>query len=582
MRMNYYRKVLKSGLCVGIAAARRRTHIGIFFRSIKFQLNTSAYGRAIRQYMKNPQETCTVLAIDQGTSSTRVILYDLQHGLPQLSHQIPITHYKPQPGWLEIDPIEIMRSVETCLSEVMQLRRERDYPPVCALGITNQRETTIVWDSVSGKPLYNAIVWADTRTSGLVTELTQRLGGRRHLWQQRTGLPLATYFSALKLKWLLDNVPAVRDAVEKRRALFGTVDSWLIWNLTGGPSCGIHVTDVTNASRTLLWNLHTRQWDTDICESLGIPLHLLPTVKSSAEIYGIVTLGAAKDIPISGCLGDQQAALVGQKCLRSGQAKNTYGTGCFMLYNTGPRIVHSTHGLLSTVAYQLGAASEVIYALEGSIAVAGASVDWLKDNLGIIAKPSEIDVLAQSVPDNGGVYFVPAFSGLYAPYWRPDARGIIAGLTSYSTKAHLARACLEAVCFQTAEIVEAMQKESGTTLQKLRVDGGMCKSDLLLQIQADLLNIVVERPKDVETTSRGAAWAAIHGLRLSRPSSLPTTLTAPSGDEWWSLDSSDGVACATSHSTQFFPKLSAVEREKRFAFWKKAVQRSFNWTDEPQ
>jgi len=235
-------------------------------------------------------------------------------------------------------------------------------------------------------------LWADTRTSGLVTELTQRLGGRRHLWQQRTGLPLATYFSALKLKWLLDNVPAVRDAVEKRRALFGTVDSWLIWNLTGGPSCGIHVTDVTNASRTLLWNLHTRQWDTDICESLGIPLHLLPTVKSSAEIYGIVTLGAAKDIPISGCLGDQQAALVGQKCLRSGQAKNTYGTGCFMLYNTGPRIVHSTHGLLSTVAYQLGAASEVIYALEGSIAVAGASVDWLKDNLGIIAKPSEIGI----------------------------------------------------------------------------------------------------------------------------------------------------------------------------------------------
>ncbi|MBN2386929.1 MAG: glycerol kinase GlpK [Anaerolineales bacterium] len=487
-----------------------------------------------------------VAAIDQGTTSTRFILFD--HGgnvvaVDQKEHR----QIYPRPGWVEHDAIEIWTRTQEVIGGALG-KGGIDPKELAAVGITNQRETTLVWEKATGKPVYNAIVWQDTRTDGICNELAQR-GGQDRL-RGRTGLPLATYFSGPKIRWILDSLPGVRARAEKGELLFGTMDTWVIWNLTGA-----HVTDVTNASRTLLMDLATLDWDDEILALLGIPRAMLPEIRSSSEIYG--TAGGTIDgIPVAGDLGDQQAALFGQTCYAPGEAKNTYGTGCFMLLNTGERPVPSQSGLLTTLGYKIGE-QPAVYALEGSIAITGALVQWLRDNLGLIEKSSDVEALAGSVEDSGGIYFVPAFSGLFAPYWRSDARGVIVGLTGYITKGHLARAVLEATAYQTREVLDAMEKDSGVKLTALKVDGGMVFNELLMQFQADLLAVPVIRPRVAETTALGAAYAA--GLAVG----------------FWK--DYDELRRNWGQDKQWQPGMGAETRDHLYAGWKKAVTRTFDW-----
>src|SRR2546422_10704471 len=493
-------------------------------------------------------------ALDQGTTSTRFIVFDSNGRIvccAQKEHQ----QIYPQPGWVEHDPEEIWRAARDVMQETTAART-LTAPDFAAIGITNQRETTVAWNRKTGKAVTNAIVWQDTRTSGYVSDLARQGGQDR--FRGKTGLPLSTYFSSLKIRWILDHVSGSREQAEAGDLLFGNIDTFLVWHLTGGPRGGIHVTDVTNASRTQLMNLETLAWDKELLDAFGIPEAMLPKICSSSEVYGEVKEGPLCGVPIAGNLGDQQAALVGQACFRPGEAKNTYGTGCFLLMNTGEQPVQSKCGLLTTVALKLGS-RPAHYALEGSIAITGALVQWLRDNLGLIGTSSEIETLARSVEDNGGVYFVPAFSGLYAPYWKGNARGVIAGLTRYASKGHIARAVLEATAFQTREVVEAMEKDSHIGLASLRVDGGMVANELLMQFQADILNREVVRPAIQETTALGAAYVA--GLAVKFFSGLEELRANWAVDRTWK------------------PHLSETERERLFRQWKKAVTRSFDWME---
>ena len=493
-------------------------------------------------------------AIDQGTTSTRFIVFDRAGRIVSVA-QKEHEQIFPQPGWVEHDAAEIWRRTQEVIGEALQ-QQGLKASDLAAIGITNQRETTVVWDRITGRPVYNALVWQDTRVGNYVSELARDGGLDR--FRVKTGLPLATYFSGLKIRWILDNVAGVRERADAGDVLFGNIDSYLLWNLTGGPRGGLHLTDVTNASRTQLMNLETLDWDPELLSTFGVPRQMLPKIASSSQVYGIAALDSLKGVPIAGMLGDQQAALVGQTCFKSGEAKNTYGTGCFLLMNTGEKPVTSKYGLLTTVAYRIGN-QPAAYALEGSIAITGALVQWIRDNFGLISKSSDIESLARTVQDNGGVYFVPAFSGLYAPYWKANARGVIAGLTRQTNKGHLARAVLEATAFQTREVVEAMEKDSGIALDVLRTDGGMVDDDLLMQFQADLLNRPVVRPAVKETTALGAAYAA--GLAVGFYKDLDD-LTSQ-----WSVD----------HTWQ--PHLEGKRREAMYSSWKKAVSRSFDWLD---
>lgn len=462
----------------------------------------------------------------------------------------------PRPGWVEHDPLEIVRRTEEVIGQALEQRGLRP-ADLAAIGITNQRETTVVWDRPTGAPLANAIVWQDTRVSEEVARFASSGGQDR--FRAKTGLPLSTYFSSLKLRWILQNVAGAKEKAVNGELLFGNIDTYLLWNLTGGSQGGVHATDVTNASRTQLLNLKTLDWDEELLEAFDVPRAMLPQVRSSSEVYGEAKLPAIAGVSVAGILGDQQAALVGQACFAPGEVKNTYGTGCFLLMNTGEKLVPSKFGLLSTVAYKLGTAP-AHYALEGSVAIAGALVQWLRDNLGLIEKSPEIEALARTVKDNGGIYFVPAFSGLYAPYWKDNARGVIAGLTRYANKGHLARAVLEATAFQTREVVEAMEKDSGIALKSLRVDGGMVANELLMQFQADILHREVVRPVVQETTALGAAYAA--GLAVGFFSGLEELRTNWAVDQKWE------------------PHFEEADREKLYREWKKAVTRSFDWLDQ--
>jgi glycerol kinase len=493
-------------------------------------------------------------AIDQGTTSTRFMVFDNAArivAVAQKEHE----QIFPKPGWVEHDALEILRRTQEVIGEALAQRGLRP-TDLTAIGITNQRETTVVWERSTGRPVANAIVWQDTRVAEDVARFAQSGGQDR--FRAQTGLPLSTYFSGLKLRWILQNVPGAKEKAATGELLFGNIDTFLAWNLTGGPQRGVHVTDVTNASRTQLLNLKTLDWDAGLLAAFEIPRAMLPQVRSSSEVYGAATLPAILDVPIAGILGDQQAALVGQACFRSGEVKNTYGTGCFLLMNTGERPVPSNFGLLTTVAYKFGN-EPAQYALEGSVAITGALVQWLRDNLGIIQNSADIEPLARTVNDNGGVYFVPAFSGLYAPYWKENARGVIAGLTRYANKGHLARAVLEATAFQTREVVEAMEKDSQIALASLRVDGGMVANDLLMQFQADILNREVVRPVIQETTVLGAAYAA--GLAVKFFGGLDELRANWAVDHVWK------------------PHLAEAQREALYRQWKKAVTRSFDWVE---
>jgi glycerol kinase len=495
-------------------------------------------------------------AIDQGTTSSRFIVFD-RSGRIVSSAQSEHEQIYPKPGWVEHDPEEIWRRTHGVIKKAMEARGLQP-DDLAAIGITNQRETTVVWHRKSGKPIYNAIVWQDTRVATAVAEFAMQGGKDRY--RARTGLPLATYFSGLKIRWILEEVAGAREQAEAGDLLFGNVDTFLIWHLTGGMEGGVHVTDVTNASRTQLMNLQTLQWDREILQEFGIPIEMLPKIVSSSEVYGTATLPAIAGVAIAGDLGDQQAALVGQACFIPGEAKNTYGTGCFMLMNTGEKPVLSNFGLLTTLAYKFGT-KPACYALEGSIAITGALVQWLRDNLGLIENSSDIEALARTVSDNGGVYFVPAFSGLYAPHWKDDARGVIAGLTRFVNKGHIARAVLEATAFQVREVVDAMAKDSGIALDVLRTDGGMVMNDLLMQFQSDMLAKPVVRPMVKETTALGAAYAA--GLAVGLFHDTEELVANWAVDQRWE------------------PKMDEVTRERLYHFWKKAVTRSFDWVERP-
>src|SRR5256885_1565885 len=493
-------------------------------------------------------------AIDQGTTSTRFMVFDQSARIAavvQKEHEQIFS----KPGWVEHDPLEILRRTEEVIAAALEQRGLRA-SDLAAIGITNQRETTVLWERQTGKPVANAIVWQDTRVAEDVARFASQGGQDR--FRPQTGLPLSTYFSSLKLRWLLENVPGARGKAAGGDVLFGNIDTFLLWNLTGGPNGGVHATDVTNSSRTQLINLETLSWDKQLLSDFGVPQAMLPKIRSSSETYGLATHDAIKGVPIAGILGDQQAALVGQSCFAPGEAKNTYGTGCFLLMNTGPRAVQSTCGLLTTVAYKLGK-QPANYALEGSIAITGALVQWMRDNLGLIQTSSEIEDLARTVEDNGGVYFVPAFSGLYAPHWKHDARGVITGLTRYATKAHLARAVLEATAFQTREVLEAMEKDSGIALHVLRTDGGMVANDLLMQFQADILDRPVVRPLVTETTSLGASYAA--GLAVGFFKDLDDLRSQWSAGHTWK------------------PNMEKRKREELYRLWKKAGTRSMDWVD---
>ncbi|KAJ4959172.1 hypothetical protein NE237_026283 [Protea cynaroides] len=514
------------------------------------------------------QKETFIGAIDQGTTSTRFIIYDQSFQVIG-SHQTEFTQIFPHAGWIEHDPMEILESVRVCMSKAIDKTTADGYnldSGLKAIGVTNQRETTVVWSKSTGLPLYNAIVWMDVRTSSICRRLEEQLpGGRKH-FVETSGLPISTYFSAVKLLWLLENVDAVKQAVESGDALFGTIDTWLIWNLTGGSEIGLYVTDVSNASRTMLMNIQTLDWDKPTLETLGIPFEILPKIVSNSEIIGNITnRWPAAGVPIAGCLGDQHAAMVGQAC-RKGEAKSTYGTGAFILLNTGEEIIKSTHGLLSTVAYKLGPNAPTNYALEGSIAIAGAAVQWLRDSLGIIKTAPEIEDLAKAVDNSGGVYFVPAFNGLFAPWWRDDARGVLVGITRFTNRSHIARAVLESICFQAKDVLDSMHKDSkeavsGDVEFLLRVDGGASANNLLMQIQADLLGSPVARPIDIETTALGAAYAA--GLAVG----------VWTEEEIFAAEKLQGKA------TIFHPKLHEDQRKKRVDSWCIAVTRSFDLAD---
>lgn len=493
-------------------------------------------------------------AVDQGTTSTRFMVFD--HGGNEIArHQLEHQQILPRPGWVEHDPMEIAARTDEVIARAMR-NANIAAADLAAIGVTNQRETTIVWNPKTGRPWYNAIVWQDTRTDAIVNALDPR---HAQLIRARTGLPPATYFSGAKIQWILDNVEGVRDAAARGEAVFGNPDTWVIWNLTGGRDGGVHATDVTNASRTMLMNLETCEWDEELLRIFNIPRAMLPAIHASADrrAFGVTRRGgpAGGEIPITGDLGDQQAATVGQVCIRPGEAKNTYGTGNFMLLNTGRDIVPSKAGLLTTVCYRMG--GETIYALEGSIAVTGSAVQWLRDQLGIIGSASEVEALATSVPDAGGIYFVPAFSGLFAPYWRSDARGAIVGLSRFNTKAHLARATLEAICFQTRAVLDAMVQDSGVRLALLKVDGGATANDTLMQLQADILGVPVVRPVVAETTALGAAYAA--GLAVGFWKDLDDLR------ENWRMD------------RRWEPRWSQDQRDAAYAGWQKAVERTFGW-----
>ncbi|MCQ3804991.1 MAG: glycerol kinase GlpK [bacterium] len=490
-------------------------------------------------------------AIDQGTTSTRFMIFD-QAGRVVSMAQREFRQILPRPGWVEHDPVEILDTVESVVGEALA-SAGMTVGDLAAVGIANQRETTLVWDHTSGRPLANAIVWQDTRTDGICENLAREGGIDR--FRDRTGLPLATYFSGPKTAWLLDNIDGAAEKAVSGQALMGTIDSWLVWNLTGGIGGGRHVTDVTNASRTLLMDLDTLDWSDDLLDAVGIPRSMMAQILPSVGWVGTGT-GVLDGVPISAILGDQQAALFGQTCFRPGEAKNTYGTGCFLLMNTGTRKVHSDHGLLTTVGYQI-AGSDPVYALEGSVAVTGSLVQWLRDNLGMISTASEVEELAASVPDNGDVYFVPAFSGLFAPHWRTDARGVITGLTRFATKGHIARAALEATAYQTREVLEAMRADSEVALAELRVDGGMVANDLLMQFQSDILDVEVVCPQVSETTALGAAYGA--GL----------------AEGFWAH--LDDLRHNWQEAHRWSPQMSEEARDAQYARWQKAVSRSLNW-----
>ena len=493
-------------------------------------------------------------AIDQGTTSSRFMVFDRSGRIVSIAQKEHEQIY-PEPGWVEHDPSEIWRCVTDVIQEAMEAKGLKP-ADVAGIGITNQRETTVVWNRKTGEAVYNAIVWQDTRVAGTVANFT--INGGQDRYRAKTGLPLATYFSGLKIRWILNHVAGARAAAEAGDLLFGNIDTFLIWKLTGGIIGGVHVTDVTNASRTQLMDLETLSWDTDILSDFDIPASVLPKIASSSEVYGKSTLAPIKDVAIAGDLGDQQAALFGQACFNPGEAKNTYGTGCFMLMNTGAKTVSSHHGLLTTLGYKIGK-EPAVYALEGSIAITGALVHWLRDNLGLIEKSSEIEALALTVTDNGGVYFVPAFSGLYAPYWKDSARGVISGLTRYVNRGHIARAVLEATAFQVREVVDAMEKDSGIVLASLRSDGGMVQNNLLMQFQADILNKPVVRPVIQETTALGAAYAA--GLATG----------------YWK--DTDELCANWAEDHRWIPALAEEKRATLYHFWKKAVTRSFDWVE---
>lgn len=500
-----------------------------------------------------------IASIDQGTTSTRMILFD-EEGRPVSDHQLEHQQIYPKPGWVEHNAAEIWERTKEVITACIA-KSKISVDSIAGIGITNQRETTVVWNPKTGEPLCNAIVWQDTRTAGLVSKLRSQVGEER--LREMTGLPPATYFSGPKVRWILENIPGVEKAAIRGEAVFGTIDSWLIWNLTGGKNGGSHITDVTNASRTLMFNLESLNWDEELTKAIGVPPEMLPEIRPSIpenEIYGLTKKDGpfGAEIPVAGALGDQQAALFGQACFQAGDSKNTYGTGCFMLLNTGTEIVHSKYGLITTVAYQFGK-KKPTYALEGSIAIAGALVQWLRDNLGLIKSAPEVDELASKVSDSGGVYIVPAFSGLFAPHWRVDARGVVTGLTRYANKNHLARAVLEASAYQTREIFDAMQADSGISISSLKVDGGMVQSEPLMQFQSDILNIPVIRPVVTETTALGSAYAA--GLATGF---------------WNDIDTLSGQ---WAENKRWTPNMSEEKRKEGYEYWKKAVSKSLNWVE---
>lgn len=497
-----------------------------------------------------------VAAIDQGTTSTRCMIFD-HSGRVVNSHQIEHRQIFPRAGWVEHDAEEIWANTREATGAALA-KADLTAANIAAVGVTNQRETTLVWERSTGKPVYNAIVWQDTRTDAICEELGA-LGGGADRYKDKVGLPLATYFSGPKIRWILDNVEGARAKAERGELLFGTMDTWLLWNMTGGPDGGIHITDVTNASRTMLMDLATLQWDADIAAEMKIPLSMLPEIRPSSQVYARGRQGGAlAGVPIAGDLGDQQAATFGQVCFDVGNAKNTYGTGNFLLLNTGTERVKSQNGLLTTACYKIGDA-DCVYALEGSIAVTGSLVQWFRDNLGLISSAPEIEQLARTVDDNGGAYIVPAFSGLFAPYWRSDARGVIVGLTRYVNKGHLARAVLEATAYQSREVVEAMNADSGVNLTELKVDGGMVANELLMQFQADQLGVPVIRPQVAETTSLGAAYAA--GLAVG----------------YWSTQ--DDLRRNWQEDKRWNPQADPKTVAENYANWKKAVTRTFDWVE---
>lgn len=497
-----------------------------------------------------------VLAIDQGTTSTRAMIFDSSGSIvavDQVEHQ----QIFPKAGWVEHDPIEIWENTRRVIGGALA-KANMNSGHIATVGITNQRETAVVWEKATGQPIYNAIVWQDTRTQRICDRLAGDEGADKY--KDVCGLPLATYFSGPKVSWILDNVDGARERAEAGELLFGNTDSWVLWNLTGGAeNDGVHATDVTNASRTMLMDLKTLEWDSSIAADMGIPMAMLPEIRSSSEVYGECKPGVLKGTPVAGILGDQQAATFGQACLEKGMAKNTYGTGNFMLLNTGTEAVPSENGLLTTVCYKLGEEAPV-YALEGSIAVSGSLVQWVRDNLGLIGSAPEIEDLAKQVDDNGGAYFVPAFSGLFAPHWRSDARGALVGLTRYVNKGHIARAVLESTAFQTRDVLDAMNADSGVPLTELKVDGGMVVNETLMQFQADILGVDVVRPKVAETTALGAAYAA--GLAVG----------------YWS--STDDIVSNWGEDKRWIPQMEEGERERLYRNWQKAVTKTLEWVDD--
>lgn len=497
-----------------------------------------------------------VLSIDQGTTSTRAMIFDHAGAVVSMD-QVEHEQIFPKAGWVEHNPIEIWENTRKVIGGALA-KANLNSKNIAAIGITNQRETAVVWDKSNGQPVYNAIVWQDTRTQKIVDQLAGDDGVEKY--KAKVGLPLATYFSGPKIKWILDNVDGARERAEKGELLFGNTDTWVLWNLTGGAdNGGVHVTDVTNASRTMLMDLETLNWDESIAADMTIPMSMLPEIKSSSEVYGECKPGVLNGTPVAGILGDQQAATFGQACLEKGTAKNTYGTGNFMLLNTGGEAVPSENGLLTTLCYKIGDEPPV-YALEGSIAVSGSLVQWVRDNLGLIGSAPEIEELAKGVDDNGGAYFVPAFSGLFAPHWRSDARGALVGLTRYVNKGHIARAVLEATAFQTREVLDAMNKDSGVPLKELKVDGGMVVNETLMQFQADILGVDVVRPKVAETTALGAAYAA--GLAVG----------------YWA--STEDITNNWGEDKRWTPSMDEAEREKLYRNWQKAVTKTLDWVDD--